>query len=97
MRTLNTQTVITQFNSMSSSMVSGPNFQINVPSSYVMVPKPLSYSFRVAEFLDADGNVVKVGLQGKIYEHDMYGSPTLLQDWSDIPRVQIDVATGTIL
>ena len=97
MRTLNTQNVVTQFNSMTSSMVSGPNYQINVPSSYVMIPKPLSYSFRVAEFVDAAGNIVKVGLQGKVFEHDVYGTPSLLQDWSDIPRVQIDLDTGTVL
>ena len=85
---LNTHTVTTNFNSMSSSMVSGPNFQINVPSSSVMMAKPLSYRFRVAEY-EKDGEIVKVGLQVQEWEHDNFGAPTLKSDWKDVERVRL--------
>lgn len=88
MESLNVQTVTTQFNSMSSSMVSGPNFQVNVPSSTVMVAKPLSYKFRVAEYVK-DGKVMKVNLQVATFEHDNYGTRQMREDFTDVERIQL--------
>jgi hypothetical protein len=83
MRVLNTKQLV-----IPSPIVQQP------PAQVVQFVKPLSYSFRVAEHVDDEGNVVKVGLQGKIFEHDEFGSPTLLHDWAEIPRVKINATTG---
>lgn len=53
-------------------------------------PKPLSYEFRVAEIVDADGKVETVKLQMQIWEHDEYGSGILKQTWQDVPRYKFD-------
>jgi len=94
---LNTQTVLTSFNPASSSTAfnNGSNYSIQIPQSSFMVAKPLSYEFRVVEHVE-NGNIVKVGLQYQVWEHDNYGAGIVKQTWSDVPRVQKDVATGTI-
>lgn len=75
--------------------------QINLPIP-TQVPqmapfvKPVSYEFRVAELLDADGKIEKVQLQMQIWEHDEYGSGTVKQYWSAVPRIKID-HTGSII
>jgi hypothetical protein len=58
--------------------------------------KPVSYEFRVAEILDEEGKIEKVQLQMQIWEHDEYGSGTVKQYWSAVPRIKID-KTGTII
>jgi hypothetical protein len=69
-------------------MVSGPNYQISVPSSSVMMAKPLSYKFRVAEYVK-DGKVMKVNLQVATFEHDNYGTRQLREDFTDVERIQL--------
>jgi hypothetical protein len=63
-----------------------------------MVPfvKPVSYEFRVAEILDEEGKIEKVQLQMQIWEHDEYGSGTVKQYWSAVPRIKID-KNGSII
>jgi hypothetical protein len=65
------------------------------PATYVNAIKPFTYDFRVAEYVDENNVVQKVGLQVKIFEAKLptYGgtvtSTTLIQDWTDVPRVQL--------
>jgi hypothetical protein len=91
MESLNTQTVNTNFNigAVGSTYQNGPNFTVQVPQSSVLLAKPLSYKFRVAEYVDEKGSIVKVGLQVATFEHDNYGSRQLRQDWTDVERVQL--------
>jgi hypothetical protein len=71
------------------------SIQTSVPSaSYVNVVKPFVYDFRVAEYVDENNTVQKVGLQVRIYEAKTlpggYGSTnSMIQDWTDVPRVQL--------
>lgn len=58
--------------------------------------KPVSYEFRVAEFVDDDGKVEKVKLQMQVWEHDEYGSGTVKTYWHDVPRIKID-KNGSII
>jgi hypothetical protein len=53
-----------------------------------MMAKPVSYEFRVAEFIK-DDKIEKVALQVQVWEHDNYGSGLLKQDWTTVERVQI--------
>lgn len=62
---------------------------IQQPSLQVAFAKPVSYEFRVAEHLDAEGKITKVGLQVQVWEHDEYGAGNIVQFWSDVPRVKI--------
>lgn len=55
----------------------------------IQFPKPLSYEFRVAEHLDENNNVERVGLQVQVYEHDEFGSGTIRLGWADVPRVKL--------
>lgn len=59
------------------------------PAMPVQFAKPLSYEFRVAEHLDANDNVERVGLQVQVYEHDEYGSGIIRVNWIDVPRVKL--------
>lgn len=52
-------------------------------------PKPLSYEFRVAEHVDSDGNIMKVGLQVQVWQHDQYGNGNVLSPWTDVQRVKL--------
>jgi hypothetical protein len=87
--TLNTQTALTQFQSATNYNVS----EFKIPQSSVTIPKVITYDFRVAEYVDKEGNVKKVGLQVAVYEHDNYGYSTLRQTWTDIERVKLDYST----
>jgi len=58
--------------------------------------KPLSYEFRVAEFVDDAGKVEKVKLQVQVWEHDEYGAGIVKQYWSDVPRCKFN-KDGAIL
>ena len=87
--TLNIQTVVTNFNSSPTTFSSGGSFRVEVPQSSVTMAKPLSYDFRVAEYVDGADKVVKVGLQVAVFEHDNYGVRQLRKDWTDVERVQL--------
>ena len=94
---LNSHTVYTQFNTNSTGTTfqNGPNYSVQVPNSSVMMAKSLSYEFRVVEHVK-DGEIVKVGLQYQVWEHDNYGAGNVKQIWTDVVRVQKDVDTGVI-
>jgi hypothetical protein len=75
-----------------SATASVPTYQgFTIPNVSVMIAKPVSYKFRVAEHVNDKDEVVKVGLQVAVYEHDNYGSGLLIQDWHDVERVKIKV------
>ena len=59
------------------------------PAQSISFPSPLSYEFRVAEHIGADGNIAKVGLQVQVIEHDQYGVGVIKQYWTDVERVKI--------
>ena len=89
---LNIQTVYTSFiNPSPTSFNDGgtTSFQMQIPKSSVNIPKPLSYQFRVAEYVNEKDEVVKVGLQVAVFEHDNYGVRQLRQDFTDVERVKI--------
>jgi hypothetical protein len=54
-----------------------------------MMAKPLSYDFRVAEYVNDKDEIVKVRLQVAVFEHDNYGGRQLRQDFVDVERVKI--------
>jgi hypothetical protein len=68
----------------------------SLPQQYSPFVKPLSYEFRVAEIVNDDGKVETVKLQMQVWEHDEYGSGTVKQYWSDVPRQKFD-KNGTLL
>jgi hypothetical protein len=70
-----------------------PQQPVAMPIDFV---KPLSYEFRVAEFVDDNGKIEKVKLQVQIWEHDEYGSGTVKHFWADVPRCKFD-KNGAIL
>lgn len=86
---LNTQTVITNFNTPIQTYPAAGHFEIKVPQSSVVVAKPVSYEFRVAEYENEKGEIEKVGLQVAVFEHDNYGTKQLLQSFTDVERVRI--------
>lgn len=59
-----------------------------LPLPQVMLAKPLSYEFRVVEYMK-DDKVDKVALQVQIWEHDNYGVGHVRQDWTNVERVQL--------
>jgi len=95
---LNIETLTTTFNSTSTTAYnSGGPHKMEIPQSSVIVAKPLSYEFRVAEFLDAEGNIAKVGLQVRVWEHSSYGGVgSVIQAWKDVERVQLPVSLPNI-
>jgi hypothetical protein len=89
------ETIVTQF--MPPSMTaynygSGPH-KIEIPQSSVSIAKPVSYEFRVAEYINDNKEVVKVGLQVRMWEHSNItnGDGFIKQDWKDVERVQIPI------
>jgi hypothetical protein len=86
---LNTQIVTTTFNMSSTTYQPGGHFKLEVPQSSAVIAKPVSYDFRVAEYVDEDGKISKVGLQYRMWEHDNDGTGTVVQTWTDVERVQI--------
>jgi hypothetical protein len=60
-----------------------------LPAQSISFPKPLSYEFRVAEHMNTDGTIAKVGLQVQVTEHDEYGVGVVKQYWADVERVKI--------
>lgn len=63
---------------------------VTQPQQYVPFVKPVSYEFRVAEYVDENGKIDKVKLQVQIWEHDEYGSGIVKSFWHDVPRVKMD-------
>lgn len=59
------------------------------PAIPIQFAKPLSYEFRVAEHLDENNNVERVGLQVQVHEHDEYGAGIIRMGWMDVPRVKL--------
>jgi hypothetical protein len=88
---LNTQTVTTTFNSATVPYQSGGGFKFEIPQSSVLVVKPLTYNFRVVEYMDKKGAIAKVGLQYQIWEHDNYGVGHVIQNWTDVERVKLQI------
>ena len=88
---LNTQTVFTAFSTPQTVYQNSGPFRMEVPQSSVTLVKPLSYDFRVVEYVDNIGNITKVGLQYRMWEHDNYGTGNVVQDWTDVERVKISV------
>jgi hypothetical protein len=86
---LTVQTVTTTFNTQNPIYNGTGPFEIKVPQSSVMMAKPLSYDFRVAEYVNDKDEIVKVGLQVAVFEHDNYGGRQLRQDFVDVERVKI--------
>jgi len=83
---LNTQSVI-GFYSQQSTQHHYQGFTI--PNPCVRMAKPLSYLFRVAEFVNDQDEVMKIGLQVAVFEHDNEGVKQLRQDWTDVERVKV--------
>jgi hypothetical protein len=88
-----TESVVAQFITSASTVYNtgvGPH-KIEIPQSSVNLVKPLSYDFRVAEYVNDNKEVVKVGLQVRIWEHSHISGGTgfVKQDWKDVERVQI--------
>lgn len=88
---LNTQTVTTQFNTSPTIFQSTGSFKMEVPQSSVTMAKPISYNFRVAEYMDSKGAIAKVGLQYQIWEHDNFGIGHVIQGWTDVDRVKLQL------
>lgn len=60
------------------------------PSLNVPFVKPRTYEFRVAETIDDAGKIIKVGLQIQEWEHDEWGTASLIHAWCDVPRVVLN-------
>lgn len=60
------------------------------PSWSVTLPEPISYEFRVAEYMK-DGKIDKVALQVCMHTHDQYGNIKLHGIWQEVPRIQIEL------
>jgi hypothetical protein len=93
MEYLNTQSVTTTFNTPMTTYQSSGHYKVEIPQSSVTVVKPLTYQFRVAEYVNDKDEVVRVGLQVAIFEHDNYGVRQLRQDWTDVERVRLPITT----
>ena len=58
------------------------------PSWSVTMPDPISYEFRVVEYMK-DGKIDKVALQVCMHTHDQYGNIKLHGTWQGVPRIQL--------
>jgi len=86
---LRVDTITTQFNSTQTVFQNSGTFQMQVPQSSFMMVRPVSYEFRVIEKINEQGLVEKVNLQTRVWEHNNYGTGTVVQDWTDVPRVKV--------
>ena len=86
---LNTQNITTAFNTPTTNYQYGDHFKIEVSQSQIVVSKPVSYEFRVAEYVNEKDEILKVGLQVAVFEHDNYGVRQLIKDFADVERVRI--------
>jgi len=83
---LTTQTIQTQVSASNGYAAPAGNMLIPLPS--VMMAKPLSYEFRVVEYMEGE-KIQRVALQVQIWEHDNYGVGYVKQDWTNVERVQL--------
>ena len=60
------------------------------PTWYVTMPEPISYEFRVVEYMK-DGKIDKVALQMCKHIHDQYGNIKTQGIWQEVPRTQIQL------
>jgi hypothetical protein len=88
---LNSHLITTTFNTVPTIYQGAGAFKLEVPQSSVTVAKPVSYDFRVAEYINKDGTIAKVGLQYRIWEHDNYGEGNVIQDWTDVERIKVNL------
>ena len=58
------------------------------PAPTIMMPKPLSYQFRVVEYVDENNNVLKVELQVQESCHSQYGVVESSSGFLPVPRIQ---------
>ena len=65
-----------------------PPVQTPPPSQVFVMPDPVSYEFRVVEFMK-DGKIDKVALQFCMHTHDQYGNIKLHGTWEGVPRIQL--------
>jgi hypothetical protein len=79
---------------LTSKQVSLP--VVTQPQQYVPFVKPVSYEFRVAEYVDEAGKIEKVKLQMQVWEHDEYGAGIVRDRWHDVPRIKMD-RNGSII
>lgn len=59
---------------------------VEIPVNY-----PFTYEFRVVEFVNVEGKVVKSRLQIQRNIHDEYGNISYSEGWADIPRIQLPI------
>ena len=81
---LNIQTVYTNFTNPAPTLFNdggSTSFKMQIPQSTVMVSKPLSYQFRVAEYVNEKDEVVKVGLQVAVCMRGPLGPGEVLECW----------------
>ncbi len=71
-----------------SKKIYHPQSSLTPPPIEFPFVKPLTYDFRVVEWMK-EGKVSKVTLQVQVWEHDEYGSGTVVQYWKDVERIQI--------
>lgn len=83
---LTTQTIQTQMGS--SPGYAAPPGNMLIPLPNVMMAKPLSYEFRVVEYMDGQ-SIKRVSLQVQVWEHDNYGVGHVKQDWTNVERIQL--------
>lgn len=72
-----------------------PNVVNRAVNANVHQNQTLSYEFRVVEHVNDDGKVTAYIMQTSVWAHDppdasgMKPMPILVQDWTDVPRVQM--------
>ena len=60
------------------------------PTWSVVMPEPISYEFRVVEYMKGE-KIDKVALQVCKNTHDQYGNIKTLGKWQEVPRTQIQL------
>lgn len=70
-------------------LVTPPTPMISTPPAITM-PVPISYEFRVVEYLK-EGIISKVRMEMRIIQHDQYGNMTIEGSWEEVPRIQVNV------
>lgn len=65
-----------------------PTMIVSQPASQITIPQPISYDFRVIEFMK-DSKLEKVELQVRTLRHDQYGNVVLEEQWESVPRFKM--------
>jgi len=93
MESLSTESLVCGWTYISQTQTfqnTNSSLKFEVPQATVNLAKPLTYKFRVAEYVDGEGKIVKVNLQVAVYEHtNMGGGCSMKCDWKDVERVQL--------